>query len=309
MEMGNIMSSSVYQRQGSATKCSTNNKVKFINSTVGASFLLLASQLIMPTQVNAAEVVGKAIHIKNRVTASKGNRKLSKSDNVFASEKIKASRNSDGQLLLKDNSKVIIGENSTVKLDNFVVSKGGISKGTFKVTKGALRLISGNGKKGKYKIKTPVATIGVRGTAVDVFVRRGGATDVILYNGAIDACTSQGCETLSRVCDVINIKPSGSISKVSSFRYRPDQKEDENSRFNEMWPQGGFAKTHQVREWVCKANAVHELNLKKNEYNRVNEEDKDEPEPPVTPPPVTPPVVKPPLDTTGPTSDPYDGTD
>lgn len=285
-----------YKRNFHETVKSSSPKINWLNKIIGLSFLALASQATLPTNAYAAEVVGKAVQIKNRVTGSIGNRKLSKSDKIFAREKIRASKNSDAQLILNDNSKVIVGENSTVSLDNFVVSKGGIKKGTFKVTKGALRLISGNGKKGKYKIKTPSATIGVRGTALDVYVRSGGETDVILYNGAIDACTSSGCETLSRICEVLNIKPSGAINRITRFRYAPSQKLAEDTRFNEMWPQNGFARSHQVREWVCKANAVHELNQKKFEFNEKNRSDDEEKvETPVTPPvkvetPVTTPI-------------------
>lgn len=244
-----------------------------LNKVIALSFVLLASQTMDISSSYAAESVGEAVRIKNRVTASNGNRTLSKSDKVFAEEKIRAAKNSNGQLILKDNSKVIIGENSSVSLDNFVVSKGGIAKGTFKITKGALRLISGNGAKGKYKIKTPVATIGVRGTALDVFVRRSGETDIILYNGTIQACSSVSCITSRRVCDIVNIKPSGAVTRLPSFRYNPNQKDEEDTRYSAMWPQGGYVKSHQVREWVCKTRAANDFLNRRNEYLRLNEED------------------------------------
>lgn len=255
---------------------SKQSLVQSIGKAVTISFVLLALQATSTSVSFAAQAVGEAVRIKNKVTASKGNRKLSKSDQVFAKEKIRASKKSNGQLVLKDNSKVIVGENSSVSLDNFVFSNGSIAKGTFKVTKGALRLISGNGPKGRYKIKTPVATIGVRGTALDVFVRKSGETDIILYNGTIQTCSSASCITSRRVCDVINIKPSGAIRKLPNFRYKADQKGDEDTRYSAMWPQGGYVKTHQVREWVCKARAANDINNRKIEYLRLHEEDDDE---------------------------------
>lgn len=270
--LGNTMSKKCNQRQVNTKFLSIISVYKVL----GISILLVASQIVSADYTYAANTVGEAIKIKNSVTASNGNRKLSKSDKVFAKEKITAAINSHGQLLLNDNSKVIIGENSIVSLDDFVVSKGGISKGTFKVAKGAMRLISGNGPKGKYQIKTPVATIGVRGTALDVFVRANGETDIILYNGVVQACSSSACITSRRVCDVVNIKPSGAISKLSSFRYTPSQEDAENIRYSSMWPQKDFVKTHQVREWVCKTNAVNDFLGRKGKARRLTEEDKDD---------------------------------
>lgn len=266
------MNSKYKQHQAIAKK----SAIASVYKVLGLSILLMAPQIIDPDKAYAASTVGEAVKIKNRVTASNGNRKLSKSDKVFAKEKIRAAKNSHGQLLLNDKSKVIIGENSIVSLDDFVVSKGGISKGTFKITKGALRLISGNGPKGKYKIKTPVATIGVRGTALDVFVRSSGETDIILYNGIVQACSSSACITSRRVCEVVNIKPSGAISKLSSFRYTPSQEDAENIRYSAMWPQNGFVNTHQVKEWVCKTNAANDFLEGKSNARRLNEEDKDD---------------------------------
>lgn len=276
---------------------------KNVVSIVGASLFSVSLLLASSGGVLAGPSVGEATKIKNHVTGSSGNRKLNVADNVFASENIRAAKDSNGQLLLNDNSKIIVGENSSVSLDNFVVSNDGISKGTFKVTKGALRLISGNGPKGRYKIKTPVSTIGVRGTALDVFVRASGETDVILYNGIIETCSSSTCLVSRRVCDVINIKPSGAISKLPSFRKRRSQEEGENVRFSAMWPQKSFAKSHQVKEWVCRINAVNEfLERRANEPRGDDKDDSPTREPTSDPSPTSEPVG----DTgTAPTSDPY----
>ena len=52
-----------------------------------------------------------------------------------------------------------------------------------RMTSGAFRFVTGNSDKAAYKITTPLATIGVRGTILDVLSQRG-RTIVVLQEGA-----------------------------------------------------------------------------------------------------------------------------
>jgi hypothetical protein len=74
------------------------------------------------------------------------------------------------QLLLLDRSSFTVGQNARLTIDRFVYDPGG---GSFSATlaKGALRFMSGglHGKAGA-SIRTPIATIGIRGTIVDAVV-------------------------------------------------------------------------------------------------------------------------------------------
>ena len=159
--------------------------------------------LIFPTFAHAQEV-GSAVKIVNSVNGKlKGkSRSLSKNNPVFSNEEISASPNSHGEFILSDNSRIIVGQNSSVKLDSFLVSGRGFEKGLVNVSKGAFRFISGRSKKGSIKIKTPLTTIGIRGTIFDVYVGRGGVTDVVLFSGKVEVCTrSNNCRTMVANCD------------------------------------------------------------------------------------------------------------
>ncbi|MDU8356950.1 FecR family protein, partial [Pseudomonas syringae pv. actinidiae] len=58
-----------------------------------------------------------------------------------------------------------------------------------RLTSGAFRFVTGHSEKAAYKITTPLATIGVRGTVLDILSPRG-QTIVVLQDGASTVCTS-----------------------------------------------------------------------------------------------------------------------
>ncbi len=57
------------------------------------------------------------------------------------------------------------------------------------MTTGAFRFVTGHSDKNAYKITTPLATIGVRGTTLDILSQRGRSV-VVLQDGAARVCTT-----------------------------------------------------------------------------------------------------------------------
>lgn len=156
--------------------------------------------------------VGQSVRVQNVVTASLNSRRLAPKDPVYASESVSAEINSHGEIRLNDNSRIVVGENSVVRLDDFVVGGRGFQQGTIEVAKGAFRFITGNSPKGAFTVKTPVSTIGVRGTVFDVYVNDFGLTRVVLFKGEIEACSSSNCVTVTRPCDIAEIAPGDAHS-------------------------------------------------------------------------------------------------
>src|SRR5258708_5200101 len=60
-----------------------------------------------------------------------------------------------------------------------------------RLTTGAFRFVTGHSEKTAYKITTSLATIGVRGTVLDILSQRG-RTTVVLQEGASLVCTIGG---------------------------------------------------------------------------------------------------------------------
>ena len=77
------------------------------------------------------------------------------------------------------------------------------------MTSGAFRFVTGHSEKTAYKITTPLATIGVRGTTLDILSQRGSST-VVLQEGAASVCTlSFQCIQLTQPGDTAVITSTG----------------------------------------------------------------------------------------------------
>ena len=76
---------------------------------------------------------------------------------------------SSARLVLHDNTNLLLGPASTIKLDRFVYS-GPKEPGAIAVSfvKGALRFATGDADKKAYVISTPTASLGVRGTILKI---------------------------------------------------------------------------------------------------------------------------------------------
>ena len=90
-------------------------------------------------------------------------------DEVFKDEGVRTDANSSARLVLRDNTNLLLGPSSSIKLDRFVYS-GPSQPGAIAVNlvKGALRFATGDADKKAYVISTPTAALGVRGTVLKI---------------------------------------------------------------------------------------------------------------------------------------------
>jgi hypothetical protein len=161
----------------------------------------------------AQDGIGVTATVVRDVSGNAGgrNRALSVGDGVFRDETITTGARSNTQVLFLDETSLTIGPASSVMLDRFVYAGGGrASEVSVEIARGALRFVSGSSRPQSYTIKTPVATIGVRGTILDIFVRAGTVV-VLLEEGASDVCSRQGCIGLARAGTYLMIHPGGRI--------------------------------------------------------------------------------------------------
>ena len=106
-----------------------------------------------------------------------------------------------------------VGRRSANTLDNLAIN----------ALLGTFRFISGNSSKQAYSIKTPTATMGIRGTKFDFTVRRRGDTDVVLFSGQVDVCGRSGCIRLNEACSLASITRNGDARRVRSSESRNRQ--------------------------------------------------------------------------------------
>ena len=114
-------------------------------------------------------------------------------DNVRQDELIEVSTDGTGEIRLRDNTQLALGPGSRLLLDEFVY-KPDISGGAIvlNLVKGSFRFITGIAAKPAYVIRTPSASITVRGTIFDVYVQTSGMSWLLLIEGAIEVCNDEG---------------------------------------------------------------------------------------------------------------------
>ena len=152
---------------------------------------LLASVAIVTLggqQAIAADRIGTAAAVRNQATGTFGSqtRALKSGLGVFKNERVDTARNASAQLIFRDETALTVGPNSSVTLDQFVYDPSrNAGKAVIRATKGAFRFVSGSVDPRSYEIKTPVGTMGVRGTIVDFFSLPNGGFVFILIEGAM----------------------------------------------------------------------------------------------------------------------------
>jgi hypothetical protein len=172
------------------------------------------------TPASAQERIGRAAVVRNDVSqiAPRVTR-ISTGDEIFRDETVRTATDSDAKFVLRDDTNLSLGPGSTLKLDRAVFS-GETSAGDIavKLTSGAFRFVTGHSTKESYKIVTPLATIGVRGTTLDFLIQRG-RNVVVLQDGQARVCAAGQCVDLLNPGDSAVITSTGGkiqIARVSS---------------------------------------------------------------------------------------------
>jgi ferric-dicitrate binding protein FerR (iron transport regulator) len=168
-----------------------------------------------------APEIGTAVLIKKDVIATLGDNKrdLREGLRVHRSEYLQTGDKAQAELKLDDQTKLALGPNAGLKLDEFVIGKsGGTTTIGVNFVKGTFRFITGSQKKDAYVIETPSATIGVRGTVFDVYVDGSGDTLVLLHQGEVNICSkTRNCRRHNSVGRIIHANAAGILSAPLKF--------------------------------------------------------------------------------------------
>jgi opacity protein-like surface antigen len=180
---------------------------------LGGAGLVLLAFFALPA--SAADKIGSAVRIVNTVTGEidQQQRQLKTNDAVNQNEAIEVSADSLGELKLNDDTKLALGPGARLVLDKFVYDPAP-STGTVSVNliSGAFRFITGLSRKGNYQLRTPSASITVRGTVFDVYVDGAGGTWLLLLEGSVRVCNaSNQCADINNPCGVVHITATGAL--------------------------------------------------------------------------------------------------
>lgn len=164
------------------------------------SFLLSTALLAgFSLPVLAQNNIGEVAIAQREVTGAFAGRttNLKYSDPVIQNQVVSTGQESLARIAFHDLTTVAMGPQASIKLDRFLYNPDATGAGmTLNMARGAFRFVTGRTKSDEIKINTPLATIGVRGTVVDVKVRPGRVITV-LRQGESYACRGRACVTVT----------------------------------------------------------------------------------------------------------------
>lgn len=186
---------------------------------MAANFLrsgMLVAMALTAAPALAAQPSGSAVAVVQQasIDGASGKQVLQKSAPVFSGDRIDTDAGGSAQIVFVDNTRLVVGPNSSLVIDAFVFGGSGSAKQfSIDAVKGAFRFITGNSAKDAYTINTPTATIGVRGTEFDVTVEREGTTRVANFEGATRICHrgaagNTDCVVTSEACTLSVTRPN-----------------------------------------------------------------------------------------------------
>ena len=134
---------------------------------------MVATVLALHASIAAAQSnIGKAASVKNQVEGlveGQQARHLSSGNAVHSNELIRSGDAAVAELVFIDQTKVSVGPKSEIRLDKFVYNPNkGSGAVVLETSRGAYRFITGVQEHKNYEIKTPYATLGVRGTIIEI---------------------------------------------------------------------------------------------------------------------------------------------
>jgi len=166
--------------------------------------------------------VGEAAVVKNEVVrvSGSGGTPINVGDAVLRNETVRTGADSATRLVIIDSTNLSLGANSSITIDKTVFNDEQSYKDvTIRLTSGAFRFVTGHSDKNAYKITTPLATIGVRGTILDILSQRGRSVVSLQDNSAARVCTTSfQCVDLTKPGDnavITSFNGKTSITKTN----------------------------------------------------------------------------------------------
>lgn len=165
--------------------------------------LILSSTIIFSPLANAATAIGHLDFAFGKPTATGANgtvRTLVKKSEIFEGDSIQTG---DGRVQIRftDNSYIALQPDTLFKVDEYKWNgkADGTEKASYNLTKGGLRTITGligHLNKKNYEVRTPTATIGIRGTAYSAYVSNDGVL-VTVQRGLVSVSNQSGNITIT----------------------------------------------------------------------------------------------------------------
>lgn len=167
-------------------------------SVIAGAFALAAAP--GPSQAQQVASIGSVSGVQPDAFGTppgQARRTLAVQSDVFGSERVETQKSAWAQIRFRDDTDFRVGANSSVVLDRFVYDpqkKSG--ELVLNATQGMFRFVTGTMNKDGYKVQTPSAVIGVRGTDYLLEVNPAGDTRVAVIEGQVEITPLAGGQTV-----------------------------------------------------------------------------------------------------------------
>jgi len=174
--------------------------------------LLFITALSLPSFDAFADTsLGTVTKVKGSATTFRRNFvfPLTRTDQVFWKDEIETRGLARLEIVFKDKTLLQMGDNSKLTIDEMVYEPNKKGQALFTLTQGVFRMVSGaiNKIKGSsLMIKTPIATIGVRGTDFWGHQDQKSLTMALLDEGELIITTPNGTVTLTKPQSAVTIE-------------------------------------------------------------------------------------------------------
>ena len=176
-------------------------------------FLALAAVPSLALAQAAGQVV--AVKPSAQIVSGGETRSIELGRRVASGDLIRTGSSGQVQIQFADETKIVVGPNSSLKIDETLFRQSGAArKFATSAVGGTFRFISGKSPKQVYKVGTPLATMGIRGTAFDYTVTAGQRTDLLVFDGLVRLCASgRRCVVVPGGCQAVAVLQDGSFSQ------------------------------------------------------------------------------------------------
>jgi len=139
---------------------------------------------------------------------------------IHVGDTIRTGETGSAQLLFTDETRMVVGPNSTLFIDSVLFRSDGKAENfAVSVTRGAFRFATGQSDSSAYSVRTPTATLGVRGTEFDLYVDEERRTWLALMDGEVTMCSPgvwPTCIVVRGTCSIVSVDDERKLSAPSS---------------------------------------------------------------------------------------------
>ncbi|MGD9866374.1 MAG: FecR domain-containing protein [Hyphomicrobiales bacterium] len=185
-----------------------------MRTAVAALIAACLSLPAVPAWSQAAQI-GVASAAKNDVSGTVGGKRrvISVGAGVFQDEVIATGAESSAQLLFRDETSLTVGPSSRISLDRFVYNpQTRTGDVVIRAGVGAFRFVTGSARPQSYRIVTPAATIGIRGTILEGYVDAAGNLLVVVVEGSISLTLANGQVVVVNAGQFVSVGTGGKVT-------------------------------------------------------------------------------------------------